>query len=910
MVETFSELHTHAADGGLEVGGQALLDSLAESLTGGDGGDNALVHVSLHGAGLGTNVGAVLLVGLGDVVGNTGQLLGGTLGTRGVGSDDGGQHGHLGAEALLGALEGVAGRGGGSAGGGVQRLGGLGVELLHGSHLTVELLGGRLEVGGHLGGVPGVDTLGLGGDGQETDREVLAELLHLAGGGLAGGGEVLNSLGEAAVSEGGLLGERLVELLGGATELAVELGLVLGELLVGLAELVVGLLGGDLQLLLEEGEGRGLALGISGAELAEGNAGTALLVGDGSEGSLGLGSNGGTVSLGDLTHADREDVETVVHVLDLAGGLLTEGILGAGVKGDGVLDAAGNVLGVLLDGLGDGSTLEGGLGMRLGGLLLEGVHLLDGGLHGEAEVTLGNRGHGLHGVDHLALERGTGTLAFGGELVHGLVGLLLELGDLLLEVVVDQPLGVLVELLAELLNSLGTLLTGGDGLADGGTELVLVGLLEDGDLLAASGGLLGVAAHDTGELGNLLLGGAVVRGDLTAERVDLLAEGGLGVTDVPPGIELHAAGGGLESGVLLGLERTLGVESGPDLGGLLSEAVLGVLAVTGKGLADGVELGVEAVGHLVELASGLDLTLVDEALELSIVLEVGLVALVAKLDHAAGLGVDVVVHLGLGSTVLANHVGGGVHTVVHLGHLAADGGLQVEQAHLELGGGLGDLGLGLVAGSLDVTHSLGVAAVLERLLGVEGSSETHGGLTEGHVDFVTVLGHLGLDLGELGAGGGNHRVDLVGGPGTGGLVLRLELAAELAVGGLLTSGEAGDLVVPGVHGVVQVLAGLLGVLNDLGSVGSHVPVGASDLRVGRGRPSGGGLLPGRDSEAQVLGVLTTVGSNDGVGLPVATHGGLLATIGKGGLLGDLLEHLLAELVTSLGVEHEVKRNLS
>merc|ERR1719409_2044298 len=618
----------------------------------------------------------------------------------------------------------------------------------------------------------------------------------------------------------------------------------------------------------------------------------------------------------------------VVHVLDLAGGLLTEGILGAGVKGDGVHDAAGNVLGVLLDGLGDGSTLEGGLGMRLGGLLLEGVHLLDGGLHGEAEVTLGNRGHGLHGVHHLALERGTGTLAFGGELVHGLVGLLLELGDLLLEVVVDQPLGVLVELL----NSLGTLLTGGDGLADGGTELVLVGLLEDGDLLAASGGLLGVAAHDTSELGNLLLGGAVVRGDLTAERVDLLAEGGLGVTDVPPGIELHAAGGGLESGVLLGLERTLGVESGPDLGGLLSEAVLGVLAVTGKGLADGVELGVEAVGHLVELASGLDLTLVDEALELSVVLEVGLVALVAKLDHAAGLGVDVVVHLGLGSTVLANHVGGGVHTVVHLGHLAADGGLQVEQAHLELGGGLGHLGLGLIAGSLDVTHSLGVAAVLERLLGVEGSSETHGGLTEGHVDFVTVLGHLGLNLGELGASGGNHRVDLVGGPGTGGLVLRLELAAELAVGGLLASGEAGDLVVPGVHGVVQVLGGLLGVLGDRGSVGSHVPVGTVDLGVGRMGPSRGLLLPGGNSEAKVLGVGTTVRGGDGKSLGIAPVGGSLATVGKGSLLGKLLlgathgsvevplgngsilghllEHLLVELETGTSIESEVTLHLS
>merc|ERR1719460_2577585 len=198
------------------------------------------------------------------------------------------------------------------------------------------------------------------------------------------------------------------------------------------------------------------------------------------------------------------------------------------------------------------------------------------------------------------------------------------------------------------------LLASGDGLADGGTELVLVCLLEDGDLLTASSGFLGVALHDTGELGDLLLGSTIVLGNDTTKAVDLPAEGGLGKADVAPGIKLHAAGGSLESGVLLDLEGTLGAERSPNLGSLLSETALGMLAVAGKGLADLLEPGVEAVGHLVELAGGLDLTLVDETLELSIVLEVGTVTLVAELDHALGLGRDVVVHLGLGSTVLAN----------------------------------------------------------------------------------------------------------------------------------------------------------------------------------------------------------------------------------------------------------------
>merc|ERR1711924_330931 len=165
---------------------------------------------------------------------------------------------------------------------------------------------------------------------------------------------------------------------------------------------------------------------------------------------------------------------------------------------------------------------------------------------------------------------------------------------------------------------------------------------------------------------------------------------------------------------------------------------------------------------------------------------------------------------------------------------------------------------------------MGITPVLERLLGVQGSSKTHGGLTQGHVDFVTVLGHLGLDLGELGTGGGNHRVDLVGSPGTGGLVLRLELAAELAVGSLLASREAGDLVVPGAHGVLEVLAGLLGVLNNLGSVGSHMPVGAGDLSIGGSSPRSSGPLPGSHSELQVLGVLATISIHDGVCLPVAS----------------------------------------
>merc|ERR1712159_417304 len=91
-VEGLSELDTEGAHGGLEIAVETLLNGLAESNTFSLG----LVNVSLHGFRLVTNVGAVLLVGLVDLECNTSQLLGVTLRALGVGSNNVGQHGHLG----------------------------------------------------------------------------------------------------------------------------------------------------------------------------------------------------------------------------------------------------------------------------------------------------------------------------------------------------------------------------------------------------------------------------------------------------------------------------------------------------------------------------------------------------------------------------------------------------------------------------------------------------------------------------------------------------------------------------------------------------------------------------------------------------------------------------------------------
>merc|ERR1712216_355251 len=253
----------------------------------------------------------------------------------------------------------------------------------------------------------------------------------------------------------------------------------------------------------------------------------------------------------------------------------------------------------------------------------------------------------------------------------GLGSTLLE-GLHLVDAVTDGNLG------ATLLDELGTLLTLGDGLTDGVVELVLVGLLEGGNLTTALGGLSSVGLHDTGQVLDLLVSLSVVLLHDNTEVVDLLAELGLGLADLVDGIETHATGGGSHSGVLLGLHSLVLPESGPDTTSGLLELVLSVLAVLRELATDGGKSLIERHGHTVELAVGLSLTLLDELLELDVVLKVLLVTLVTELDHATHLSVHVGVHLSLGGAVGAHDTGGGVNPVVHLGHLLLHGGRKEE----------------------------------------------------------------------------------------------------------------------------------------------------------------------------------------------------------------------------------------
>merc|ERR1712054_422992 len=492
-----------------------------------------------------------------------------------------------------------------------------------------------------------------------------------------------------------------------------------------------------------------------------------------------------TGSLGLLAHARSIGVDTHVGLLDGLGSLSLEGETSTGIGGDSVTDHAGNRLGVGSNAGSESLAGKGRASMGSSSTLLESLHLLHTVTDGDGKVLLGNIGSGADSIEHLLLHLSASLLGLQGESLNRGVGLVTELGDISVELVVDEPAGVLVHLGTTLLDKLGTLLTLGNSLTDGVVELVLVSILEGSDLTTALGRLSSVGLHEASELLDLLVSLGIVLAHDDSELVDLLTEHSLGLANLVDGIEAHATGGSSHLRVLLGLHSLVLPESTPHSGGTLAELVLGVLAVLGELGADRGESLVKLHGHAVQLAVGLSLTLMDQLLKLDIVMEVLLVTLVTELDHTAHLSVHISVNLGLGSTVGTHNTGGGINPVVHLGHLLLHGGRKLEETNLELS-----------LSSSDLTDSLSIALSLESLLGIEGSLETHGSLLQGHIDLVTLLGHLGLDIVELSRGGSNKSLDLVVSPGAGGLVLGRELGRKTAASGLGVAAEVLDHVVP------------------------------------------------------------------------------------------------------------------
>merc|ERR1711966_269741 len=769
-----------------------------------------------------------------------------------------------------------------------------------------------------------LDILDVGGHGGEVGGERLAELSNLAGSLGAGSTEILDGLGEAGVSEGSLLGEGVVETVGGGSETAVGTGTVGSELAVHLVELVVrvdlGLGDGVTEVL----HGTSVTGGIRGTGTAKSSRGALALsvdlVEDRGGGSLELG--GGGLSVG--SHAGSVCGDT--H-LDLLGSLGTESKLGASLGGDGTRDHASDTALVAGELHEESLAGHGGSGTGAGRLAHESEHLALTGSDGETEVLLGDGRGGTDGVHHLLLGLSAGSLGLECDGLEGRVGLLGELGHLSLKTEGHGSLGLLVHGLANLEDSGGTTLTLLDGGAEGALKLGLVGLLEGCNELAAGTGASLVAAHNTGELGDSLVGLLVVLGNNLAELEHLAAELGLGLTDLVHHVKTHAAGGSLHSSVLAKLSSVLASESAVQTGGGPAEGALGVLAVTLELGTHSGELRVESGSDLVEATGGGGLVTVDEALELGVVLKVGLVALVAELHHAGHLSVHVGVHLSLGGAVGAHNTGGGIDAGGDLLHLLLRDGGKTEDTDLELLLGGTDTTVGLLAGGGDIGNGLGVPVVLKGTGGVQGSRETRGGVLHGHVDLMTLLGHGHVHTVELGSCGGHKCGDLVVSPGALSLILSTELALRLLGGAL----EAVHLVVPVTHGLLEVLLGLLGVLLDLCRVGCDVLVHLVDAGVGSGGPRGGGALPSGDGQTKVAGSLAAIALDHGDRLPVTLHGCPPTTVSEASLLGELLlglahgsvevvtaslgvdshlvEHVPLELGTRGGVESEVTRHL-
>merc|ERR1719421_2250601 len=506
-------------------------------------------------------------------------------------------------------------------------------------------------------------------------------------------------------------------------------------------------------------------------------------------GELGSWELGGEAREGGLVvrHLDGEGLD-VGDLVDLEG---TSALHGDLKLGDEVLaethwpavldttDGADVLVDKAVD-LGDGAVDLDGLARESGGDLL--------GTEAEASGWLGlNRGEVTDGLEEITNGGEVAALALGevvldligrggrvgleGKVVIGnLLAVTLDGGEHVVGHVLDRLgdggeeslLGRLNVGHGGLLDLLHASLTDGDGTVNVLVEVGNHGVADSANVgtVSLGGGLL--VEVKTGGLGDALLVGGSVGGDLVDESVSAGSENRLG---------------GLEG---LGGLRLVGGEIGVEVGhgGVLGETVLGELlekvlgglgevlleAPEGGGLltANLLDLGSGGVTNLLGVASGLGLVLVHEELDGTTLLTVGGLHGVGNLEDALELTVDVLVDfvlLGLVGPDLTSH---NVEETLDLllSELGlGDGGINAE---LHGGGGLGDLVVSSLAGGLEVLDSLGEVHIVEsRALG-DGGVESRGLVSESLTDCLALVGHVGVELGELLVGGGGGVGDTVG----------------------------------------------------------------------------------------------------------------------------------------------------
>ena len=617
--------------------------------------------------------------------------------------------------------------------------------------------GGVIEGGLHIGGILGIEIVGVVGEGHELD---------------VGADGQASDIAQGAVQRAGAVG-----ILGMAMELPeVELigGLAHGEEPAEFGRLVVGPGSGDLHLgaavshvsgggvgdaaasiLRSDGgavHGHGDGGSLPGIGQSHGNGGTLILAGLAAPGGGGIGKDGFVLN-GDLSGGGDGNV-LIVRATDVHGELIARD--GGGGDGDGV----GAVLA-----LGDG---ERGA-IELGGHVTPHA---EGGVHGEGEgivrahIGIGQVAQDHGGVIHDAVRDRARPHGVEGEGVDGVVGDIIHGIDLEAVTVILQPLTMALVLGGAALHLVAAYAAGA------GADQP-VGVLADG--LGVEGVVAGAARAEVAV--GLVIEAVVVAVFLHLEHHGAVGAGSLAILN---------GGGGLVDGgagciIVLRSQDSLGIlivddhlvtHGGETAGGLVGavhrDELQGVDALVGCFVGIGGELRVFGKPlHIIGGAVGVN--------EVEAAVGLGFFHLPGVIDLVQGQTIAVCVH----GQLLAIGSGDGVDAV-----FGGDRPNEVLGGVCHLAVGDGDILTGPVIGAGGVGgHGLAAAGVIDDILAV---------LDEG--------GGSRLRVGGLGAGF-YHQVDLL-----------LKGVTGAGVGAPVAfAREPLETILVGAAGVVNVEGGVLAV---------------------------------------------------------------------------------------------------
>ena len=652
--------------------------------------------------------------------------------------------------------------------------------------------GGVIEGGLHIGGILGIEIVGVVGEGHELDVGAVGQASDIAQGTVQRAGAV-GILGMAMeLPEVGLIG-----------------GLAHGEEPAELGRLAVGAGGGDLNVDAAIGHVSGGGVGdtaafiggchglaahghgdggvLAGIGQGHGNSGTLILAGLAAPGGGGIGEDG--LVLDGYISGGGDGNVLIVRATDVHGELITRD--GGGGDGDGV----GAVLA-----LGDG---ERGA-IELGGHVTPHA---EGGVHGEGEgivrahIGIGQVAQDHGGVIHDAVRDRARAHRVEGEGVDGVVGDIIHGIDLEAVTVILQPLAVFA-------------------VEFGGAVLHLVaahaaGAGADQPIGIVAGGL-GIESVVAGAVCAEVAVGLVVEAVVVAVFLHLEHHGAVGAGS----LAILNGGGGLVDGgagciIVLRSQDSLGIlivddhlvaHGGETAGGLVGAAhrdeLQGIEVITGFFIGISGEL-LKALGavdkplHIIGGAVGVN--------EVEAAVGLGFFHLPGVIDLVQGQTIAVCVH----GQLLAVGSGDGVDAVSGTNRPNQVGGGII---HLAIGDG--DILTGPVIGAGGVGgHGLAAAGVIDDILAVldEGGGPRLGvgGLAAGVDHQIELLGEQGLVSGA--DGGLGAEVDLVGIP-LEGVAAGDILDVEAALGG---GGGDGPL---GVH-IIQGNAGLAGTHGELLAIG-------------------------------------------------------------------------------------------